>query len=532
MLEHKAQDVLPESAHGSGARHGADPYLDERADEGRRSIGYVCRKALGVRPEDLGIGRLFERVRDAVVVAEAASGRVVLWNPAAEEVFGYPTPEALGMRVEELVPGHLKARHRVGITRYGRTGRGPLVDSRAFLELPAVKKGGGEIVVELSLNPIEAEGAAGADAAGEGRYVLAILRDVTRRKSAEDALKESEERTRGLADAAFEGLLITDHGEILEANGAFFEMLGYAPGEVVGRSALEFVAPEYRELVRRNILSGHEEPYEIVGVNGAGERVDLEVRGRAFSYKGRPVRVTALQDVTERKRADGEIRRLNEHLEEQVAERTASLAESRRRLKDLVGRLIKAQEEERRRVAYEIHDGLTQVAIAAHQHLQAFADDHPPGSLVEEGELDRALSLAQRVVREARHVIEELRPTALDDFGLASALRLEAEELTAQGWGVAYDDDEEGLGEMRLAPETETALYRIAQEALNNARKHAGAPGARMKLGLRQGKVRLEVRDEGRGSTLQRPRGTGGGARRLASPACGRGSTCSGVSST
>lgn len=95
-----------------------------------------------MRPEELGIGGLFGRVRDAVVVADAATGRVVLLNPAAEEVFGYPPSEALEMRVENLVPGHLKDRHRAGMARYGATGRGPLVDSRSLLELPATRKSG------------------------------------------------------------------------------------------------------------------------------------------------------------------------------------------------------------------------------------------------------------------------------------------------------------------------------------------------------------------------------------------------------
>lgn len=516
MLATQAQSVAPEGAQEAGVRHAKNPQRGQKVFAGPRSIIDATRNALAVRPEDLDIGGLFERIRDAVVVADARTGCVVLWNPAAEEVFGYPPSEAIGMRVEDLVPGNLKDRHRAGMTRYGETGRGQHVDSRSLLELAAVKKGGEEIFVELSLNPIVPGNGAASTAGGEaerGRYVLAILRDVTRRKIAEDALKESEERTRGLADAAFEGLLITDEGEILEANRALFAMLGYAPDEAVGLSALEFVAPEHRDLVRRNISSGHEEPYEIVGMNKAGERVDLEVRGRAFSYRGRPVRVTALRDVTERKRAENEIRRLNEHLEEQVAERTASLVESRRRLKELVGKLIKAQEEERRRVAYEVHDGLTQVAIAAHQHLQAFADGHPPGSIVEEGDLDRVLSLAKRVVREARHVIEDLRPTALDDFGLAAALRLEAEEFTAGGWRVAYD--EEDLGEDRLAPETETALYRVAQEALNNARKHAGVKEAHLKLARLPGKVRLEVRDEGYGFDPEGPPKNGGRGERV-----------------
>ncbi len=186
----------------------------------------------------------------------------------------------------------------------------------------------------------------------------------------------------------------------------------------------------------------------------------------------------------------------NETLEEQVAERTVQLVESERRLKDLVGKLVVAQEEERRRVAFEVHDGLTQVAVAAHQHLQAFADDHPPGSKVEPGELDRVLELVQRTVREARRIIENLRPTALDDFGLATAVRQQIEELRNEGWEIDYEED---LEEERLPVEVETALYRVAQEALTNVRKHARITRARVALSYWGRKVRLKVRDEGRG---------------------------------
>ena len=75
-------------------------------------------------PRDLGIGRLFESVRDAVIVADAGSGGIVLWNPAAEEIFGYTAAEALGMGVEDLVPDRLRARHRAGMAGYRDTGRG------------------------------------------------------------------------------------------------------------------------------------------------------------------------------------------------------------------------------------------------------------------------------------------------------------------------------------------------------------------------------------------------------------------------
>src|ERR687892_1212381 len=106
-----------------------------------------------LRPEDLGFGRLFERVRDAVIVADAMTQRIVLWNAAAAKMFGYSASEALKLRVEALVPESLKAAHRAGIARYAETGHGPYIDSDAPLDLPAVKKNGEEISVEMSLSP-------------------------------------------------------------------------------------------------------------------------------------------------------------------------------------------------------------------------------------------------------------------------------------------------------------------------------------------------------------------------------------------
>jgi signal transduction histidine kinase len=165
-------------------------------------------------------------------------------------------------------------------------------------------------------------------------------------------------------------------------------------------------------------------------------------------------------------------------------------------LRDLVGRLQLAQEEERRRVASEVHDGLVQVAASAHQHLQTFADCYAPETPGARAALDRAVELVQRTVREARRVIAGLRPTALDDFGLATAIRLEVEALRAEGWLVSYDAD---LVDERLPPMIETALFRVAQEALTNVRKHAGHTRVAVSLRRRGPTVRLEVRDWGRG---------------------------------
>jgi PAS domain S-box-containing protein len=188
------------------------------------------------------------------------------------------------------------------------------------------------------------------------------------------------------------------------------------------------------------------------------------------------------------------------------------LAERERRLEELVGQLITAQEKERRRVAYEVHDGLTQVAIAAHQLLQDFAHDHPSGSAVGEGELDRVLEVARQTVTEARRVTAALRPTALDDFGLAAAIRQHVESLRAEGWHIAY---EENLKEFRPPAEVETALYRVAQEALTNVRKHARTKVAGVVLVHRNQRLRLEIFDRGCGFDPEAPLEVSGPGERI-----------------
>jgi signal transduction histidine kinase len=172
------------------------------------------------------------------------------------------------------------------------------------------------------------------------------------------------------------------------------------------------------------------------------------------------------------------------------------LATRGRRLHKLVRLLLTAQEEERRHVAYDIHDGLAQTVAAAYQHLQAFARHHPPESSTAWEELQQALELVQQAVGEARQVISDMRPTVLDDFGLAAAIRLQVETLRSKGWEVDY---EEALGDERLPTELETTLFRVAQEALTNVRKHARASRAHVALERSAETVRLLVRDEGRG---------------------------------
>jgi PAS domain S-box-containing protein len=189
------------------------------------------------------------------------------------------------------------------------------------------------------------------------------------------------------------------------------------------------------------------------------------------------------------------------------------LAEREKRLQELVGKILVAQEEERRKVAYEVHDVLAQVAAAAHQHLQAFAQCYPPASRGGREDLARVSELVRQTVGEARRIIADLRPTALDDFGLKSAIRLHLDALRAEGWHIFYEDN---FGnDERLPAAIETAIFRVVQEALNNVGKHADTKRVNLSLERHpplatdgRGRIKLCVRDYGRGFE---PRSLAGG---------------------
>jgi PAS domain S-box-containing protein len=189
-----------------------------------------------------------------------------------------------------------------------------------------------------------------------------------------------------------------------------------------------------------------------------------------------------------------------------------ALSERERRLEHLVRQLLLAQEEERRRVAYEVHDGLAQLAAAAQQHLEAFASRYHSRSNEREDELRVAVDLAGRTVREARRVIAGLRPSVLDDFGLAPAISYELQGLRGEGWHIEYTDL---LGPVRLDPVLETALFRVLQEALANVRKHAKSLRVAVTLERRGRSVRLEIRDWGRGFRPSAVRGRAGPSERV-----------------
>ena len=126
-----------------------------------------------IRPEQLGIGVIFWTMSDAAVVANVTTGTMVFWNPAAEQLFGWPAPSAIGSPIDRLIPERLRVAHTTGVARYLTTGSGQLIDGRSSVELPALCSDGSEITIELNLTPLSDNRAPVSD----DRYVLALIRD-------------------------------------------------------------------------------------------------------------------------------------------------------------------------------------------------------------------------------------------------------------------------------------------------------------------------------------------------------------------
>ncbi|MGA2466656.1 MAG: PAS domain S-box protein [Thermodesulfobacteriota bacterium] len=234
---------------------------------------------------------LIENSKDVVIMADL-EGSLIYYNGPPE--YGITAEEALGKNPFSIFE--------------------PAIAASLMNQLKLVIKGGEALTFENNIPwrgesfgflnqmyPIRDE---------KGRMIAVglIARDITERKRAEEALRESEERFRRLSEASFEGILFHEEGKIIDANEAYATMFGYGLSEVIGKNALDFAMPELREVALGHMRDGSEELYEGVATRKDGSRFFVEVRGKNTPYKGRTIRLTAVRDITERKKAEEVLR--------------------------------------------------------------------------------------------------------------------------------------------------------------------------------------------------------------------------------
>ncbi|MEI6885099.1 MAG: PAS domain S-box protein [Bacteroidota bacterium] len=142
----------------------------------------------------------------------------------------------------------------------------------------------------------------------DNKYRFTVVHDITERKKAEAELEESREKYRGLCEAAFEAIFLSEKGICIEQNLAAEKMFGYTSEEAIGRYGTEWIVPEDREMVMKNMLLGYEDPYESRALKKDGTTFPCVLKGKMMHYKGKQVRVTSLTDITARKEAEEELR--------------------------------------------------------------------------------------------------------------------------------------------------------------------------------------------------------------------------------
>ena len=311
----------------------------------------------------------------------------------------------------------------------------------------------------------------------EMQYAQLLQAEMERAEDSWQALQRSEEKYRTLVNTMDEVLVALDtEGRITEVNAAFERLTGWSRQEVLGKHFSHLVPPSAAGRLGRDFR-------RIIEQGGSGKLHDLSIRTRSGSWvtvegtcavlmsQGEPVGVVATaHDVSERRRA-----------EEERAQ--------------LLRRLLLAQDEERRRVSYDFHDGPVQLMAAAHSFLDAYRAKHPYQGA------DHPIGLAHRylseALEEARRIISLLRPKELEEHGLAGALRCLADDVRERsGIETEVETNVEGL---RLEPHVESALFRIAQEAVSNAVRHSGTRRLRVSLEQRGDELVLTVRDWGKG---------------------------------
>ncbi|BCM93958.1 chemotaxis protein methyltransferase [Abditibacteriota bacterium] len=440
------------------------------------------------------------------------TGRFLDVNDQLCALTGYDKEELLRLRMQDIthpddVPADLEKFERM------------LEDGIPFeAEKRYIRKNGTVIWIMANVSPVR-------DASGNFQSVCAIIVDLTERREAERAHRESQEKLRIAVEGADLGTCDWHYtAREMYWNERHFRMFGMEPREVV--TFAEFMACVYPEDVsrlREELSVGMEKmgqcevEFRIVRQNDKVVRWMNDVgRVVARDENGFPTRVgKIMSDVTESREAKEALKRVNDELEWRVEERTTELgtalqqvrAEAREREKaeaartELLRRLVDLQEEERGRISRELHDNLGQYLTALMLGLKRLQDKNDAFEAEDRqtmsDELNDLHQLVDDLMQAAHRQAWELRPAELDDMGLEIALQHYANDWS-QRTGIEVDFQTTGFEERRPAREVETVLYRVVQEALTNVARHANASMVSVVLELTSGASAI-IEDDGVG---------------------------------
>lgn len=427
---------------------------------------------------------ILQSATDAMLIADR-EGRIVLANRPAENMFGYGAGELVGETVETLLPDRFRHAHVARRQEYSAQPRARSMGSG--MELFGRRRSGDEFPVEVSLSPLQTDDGVA--------LVMATVHDISRRKKAEAALQESEARMRAIFDTAVDAIVtIDERGMIDRFNQAAERLFGYAEAEVAGRNVSILMPSPYREM-HDGYLAHYRQTGEkrIIGIgrevigqrkNGTTFPMDLAVAEMRFG--DRRMFTGMVRDITERK-----------HAEE-------ALRQSQLELRRLSAHQEQLKEQERKRIAQEIHDELGALLTGIKAYVSVSIDRAQRAGLPADPLLAETADLADTAINAVRKVITDLRPSVLDQLGVWAALEWYAEQIAERSGLACGCEIDPGAQTIELDHERSTMIFRIVQEALTNVVRHADASNAKVQVSCSGGIVVVRVEDDGKGIDTDR----------------------------
>lgn len=420
---------------------------------------------------------ILEFIPDAIVIVNSG-GRIIFVNSQAEKVFGYNRDELIGKPVEMLVPERLRDLH-VGHRSdyYSRPTPRPM---GLCVDIACLRKDGSEFPADISLSPLETE---------EGFFVISDIRDITERNRTEKALKVSEKKYRDLVDNAIAGIYKSDlKGDILYVNDALARMYGFeSPDDMIsGRALSRYKSPKDREvMIERLKKTGKVSDYELEVVTKRGEKKNVLI---SATLDGEVLSGMVI-DITQRKLAEEEVRRLNEDLERCIFERTNELAAANKELEAF---------------SYSVSHDLRAPLRSMDGFSQALLEEYT-GKLDDQGKdyLGRIRAASQRMAQLIDDMLSLSRVTRSEMHRERVDMGAVAQSIAAELRRAQPERKAEFVVSPGLYADGDAHLLRIALEnLLRNAWKFSGKkPEARIEFGVKEydGRSAFFVRDNGAG---------------------------------
>jgi PAS domain S-box-containing protein len=431
------------------------------------------------------VGGIVESAMDAIVTIDDAQ-RVVQFNAAAERAFRWPRAAVLGQPIGMLMPERFRGAHRGHVEVFGRTA----VTSRGMGQqsvLAGLRADGSEFPLEASISQHVEEGR---------KLYTVILRDVTERVRDAEALGRSESRLRGILDSAMDAIITVDESQrVVLFNRAAEEVFLCRRDEALG-APLDWFIPErfragHRRLVEQFGESGDASrrmghARVVAGLRRNGEEFPIEASISQVVEHGQRFYTVILRDVTLRVRAEEALRKSKDEIQ------GLALAAST------------AREQEKSRIARELHDELGQMLTALKidvSWLRANLGEPAPAAAEKLAAMQRLLD---QTVASARRISSDLRPLMLDDLGLTAAAEWLVQSFTSRT-GIPCELVL-GEGDLDLPDPYATTVFRVLQESLTNIAKHARATQVEATLEREGGDTLLTVGDNGAGFAVDAAR--------------------------